>query len=92
MVRPVNPHSTKEQNFSTYHVNIESQKYIERISGVIAKSAMQLDAQKKSANFEPSESISKPSFLQDFKTVCDRNRIHESAALWYFQHFVKGAC
>lgn len=48
-----------------------------------------MDVPMKTANFKPSDPISLLPFLQNFKTACNSNGIHEEAAIKLFQHFMK---
>lgn len=43
----------------------------------------------KSAIFWPSDPIFTLSFLHNFKTVCERNRIHHEKGLWHFAECMK---
>lgn len=49
-----------------------------------------MDAQMKSAVFMPSDSISVLFFLQNIKTACKSNGIHETATMCLFPHFMNG--
>jgi len=48
-----------------------------------------MEVQLKSQIFDPMDPITILSFLPAFKTACDSNGIHEGAAMWLFQFFVK---
>lgn len=47
-----------------------------------------MDVQMKTVTLNPSDLISVLSFLENFKTACDYNSIHELAAMCLFSHFI----
>lgn len=59
--------------------------------GKVAKQAKRMNVQMRSTNFQPSDLFSIMSFLQNYRTACDSNGIHEGAGMWIFQHFVKAS-
>lgn len=47
-----------------------------------------MDVQMKAAVFNPTDPISVLSFLDNYKTACDSDKIHEKVAMWLFSHFI----
>lgn len=48
-----------------------------------------IDEQLKSPTFDGSDPIKILSFLLAFQTACDANGIHEGAAMWLYQKFLR---
>lgn len=89
VLKPLNTYYTEALDFLTYRLRLQSQKYNGHISEKMDKWARRMNVQMKSACFRPSDPISVLSFLHNFKMACDSNGIHEGAAMWLFQYFIK---
>lgn len=77
---------TRAVNLNTCRFVMKSRKYKERVFGKIVKWAEQMDVKMRSEYFKIFDPISALSFLDDLKTDCDRNEIHEGAAMWLIRH------
>jgi len=88
-LRPVNTHFRRALDYRTYLLNDRSTKFNSGVTKQIAKMVRRMDVQMKSQIFDPVDPITILSFLPAFKTACDSNGIHEGAAMWLFQYFVK---
>ena len=50
-----------------------------------------MDIQLRGINFNGSDPVSIINFLSTFQTACNTNGVHEGAAMWIFQFFLKDA-
>lgn len=89
MLRPVNNHFTKVLNLKTYRLDKRSQKYGGGIFGTIIKLGKQMHVKVKSVSSKQLDPTLVLSFLENFRTSCDINDIHEGTVMQLFQQFMK---
>lgn len=76
VLKPVNAYLNAAMKSQTYRLTAQSRKYSGRFFGKIAKWSKRMDVQLNSSIYKPSDPMSVPDFLHNFKTAYDSNGIH----------------
>jgi len=88
-IQPTNELFTDAVNYQTYRLTNRSKRYNSSVSKRISKMQKGMNVQLQSQKFDGTDPVTVINFLDAFQTACDTNGIHEGAAMWLFQFFLK---
>lgn len=89
VLRPVNPLFRSAVDYRTYRLRLTEKQYTDEDARKMKRWITGAEVEMRTRLFNGSDPITILTFLSSFRSSCDSIGVHEGAALWLFQYFLR---